>query len=368
MKRIHSLDLARGFTVLMIAPIHTVMIFSKLSVRQTLLGNFLAFVAEWHGAQIFMTIMGISFALSKNKTPEAAVKKATLLMVFAYGLNIFKFVIPHFFGWLPAPLLEQLQVGPGIHGYIQLFAVGDILHFAAIAILVMGIVVGFRDYDRVAAWMAVAICFASPWLWDAASDNGFANYGLRIIGGKPPVVFFPLLPWLVYPLLGLCLGKMIQKIPNTNSDQNTDLYPPADQNQKPWLGFDSFWLIGLVFMLFAAILKYFLREDSFTSFYRTIPIDTIIHVGFVFMALSFWYWITLHVKANALFRLFNYASRHITRIYIIQWILICWLLPFISYQQSGFIGSLFLIFQTSIITLATSLMIDLTKSNVQKRK
>ena len=63
MKRINSIDFARGFTVLMIAPIHTVMIFSSLSVRDTLLGKFLAFVAEWHGAQIFMTVMGMSFCL-----------------------------------------------------------------------------------------------------------------------------------------------------------------------------------------------------------------------------------------------------------------------------------------------------------------
>ena len=86
--------------------------------------------------------------IAKNQTLESAVKKAGLLMVFAYGLNIFKFVIPHFFGWLPTPLMEQLRVDPGIHGYNRLFAVGDILHFAAIAILVMGMVCRFIDYDR----------------------------------------------------------------------------------------------------------------------------------------------------------------------------------------------------------------------------
>ncbi len=362
MKRIISIDLARGFTVLMIAPIHTVMIFSKLSVRETLLGNFLAFVAEWHGAQIFMTLMGMSFALSINQTMESVVKKAGLLMVFAYALNIIKFVIPYFFGWLPVPLLEQLLVDPGIHGYIRLFEVGDILHFAAIAFLVMGMVCRFSEYGRVAAWMAVAICFAGPWLWDASSDNGFANYALQILGGQPPRVYFPLLPWLVYPLLGLCLGKMLQKAQNQDSNQT------SDPNQKPWLGFDSFWIAGITLMFFSFILKYILRDDNFSSFYRTKPIDTLLHVGFIFIALSCWHWISHYVKQNALFKLFSYASGRITQIYIIQWILICWLLPFISYQQSGLIGSLFLIFLTSTITLTTSLIIDLTKSRQPKTK
>jgi uncharacterized membrane protein len=343
MKRIHSLDLARGFTVLMIAPIHTVMIFSGLSVRDTLLGKFLAFVAEWHGAQIFMTVMGMSFALNKNQTLESAVKKAGLLMVFAYALNIFKFVIPHFFGWLPAPLLELLQVDPGIHGYIRLLAVGDILHFAAISFVIMGMIRQFRNYDRIAVWMAVAICFAGPWLWDASSDNGIANYGLQILGGQPPAVFFPLLPWLVYPLLGLCLGKMIQQ-------------------ERPWLGFDSFWILGIALIMVATIMKYFLNDESISTFYRTKPLDTLLHIGFTLIALSIWHWISLYVKPNTLFKLYSYASRRITQIYIIQWILICWMLPFFSYQQSGTIGSLFLIFLTSILTLTTSLIIDLTKS------
>ena len=76
MKRITSLDLARGFTVLMIAPIHTVMLFSRLSVRDTLLGKFLAFVAEWHGAQIFMTVMGISFVIFKKSNSGICSQKS----------------------------------------------------------------------------------------------------------------------------------------------------------------------------------------------------------------------------------------------------------------------------------------------------
>ena len=132
-------------------------------------------------------------------------------MVFAYALKYFQIRHTAFF-WLAAtPLLELLQVDPGIHGYIQLFEIGDILHFAAIAIVVMGIVCQFRNYDRVAAWMAVAICFAGPWLWDASSDNGFVHYCLQILGGQPPAVYFPMFPWLVYPFLGLCLGKLHSK-------------------------------------------------------------------------------------------------------------------------------------------------------------
>jgi uncharacterized membrane protein len=343
MKRIVSLDLARGFTVLMIAPIHSVMLYSEYSVRNTLLGYFLAFVAEWHGAQIFMLAMGISFSFSKDQPFESVFKKAAWLMVFAYVLNIFKFVIPHFFGWLPPALLELLQVDPGIHGYMQLFLLGDILHFAGISLIILAIVSKFKNYEKIAFWIAASICFIAPLFWDASSDNGFINYALELIDSQSPHVYFPLLPWLVYPLLGLAIGKWIQK-------------------EESWLGFDSFWIPGLLLIMLGFLFKYFLHDADFSSFYRTTPLDTIIHVGFVLIMLSVWHWINNNVKANYLFKLFIYTSRRITQIYIIQWTLICWLIPFTGYQKTGFFGTIFLIFLTSSITLLTSLLIDLAKS------
>lgn len=59
--RIQSLDLARGFTVLFIAPIHAVLLFASPAVYSAAPIQFLKFIAEGPGAQLFMTLMGISF-------------------------------------------------------------------------------------------------------------------------------------------------------------------------------------------------------------------------------------------------------------------------------------------------------------------
>ena len=176
MKRIAALDLAKGFIVLLMAPVHTMMLYSKPGVRETLLGKLFAFIAEWHGAQIFMLIMGIAFTFSKKHSFKSVLQRASLLLVAAYALNVFKFVIPHLFGWLPEPLLTELQIQGSAPGFLQLFLTGDILQFAAVALLVLYFVYQIPGYHKYALIFAAIICFISPFFWDANSDNSVIDY------------------------------------------------------------------------------------------------------------------------------------------------------------------------------------------------
>jgi uncharacterized membrane protein len=247
MSRIKSLDLARGFIVLMMAPVHTMLMYSRPEIRGTLLEISFAFIAEWHGAQIFMLLMGISFFISNDRSSKSIFQRAGKLIVVAYVLNIFKFLIPHYFGWLPPQLLQELQIQSGWRGYMQLFLLGDILHFASIAMIILFFVSKFPSNRNVELYIATGICLISPLFWDAGSNNLIINYCLHLFGGQPPSVFFPILPWLIYPLFGFYIGRILQK---------------KDQ----WIGFDSFWIIGLCILIIASLLKYFLHENSISSF------------------------------------------------------------------------------------------------------
>jgi uncharacterized membrane protein len=337
MQRIKSLDLARGFTVLMIAPIHTVMLYSKLYVHDTLLGKFLAFVAEWHGAQIFMLLMGISFAFSSKHTFESVCKRSFYLLLIAYSLNIFKFVIPHVLGWLPENLLAEIQIQKGITGYLQLFLIGDILHFAAIATLILYFVYLLPRNHEFAIIFAGFVCFFASLFWDANSDNIFINYLLQLTTGSPPHVFFPLFPWLTYPVIGLALGYFFK------TDNHQHVF---------WFIRDLGWIL-----IASRILLISIPVNTLPSaFYRTGSLDTIFHIGVVLVALSCWDWVSNNVKQNHFFRLLTYLSENITQVYIIQWILICWLFPFFGYQTLGLFSSLCTIILNSFLTLAISFL------------
>jgi hypothetical protein len=340
MKRNLTLDLTRGFTVLCIAPIHSLLVYSRQDVAGTLTGKLLAFVAEWHGAQILMLLMGISITLKSAQTLQSNLKKAGLFLSAAFVLNILKFVIPYFLHGTPAELFSLLNVDPADHPSLHFLLIGDILQFAAIAYMISATIYTQKDYGKISIITAMAICFLSPFFYDTSTNNPVIDYVLRLFSGAPPQIFFPVLPWLVYPLLGLWIGAQLKE-------------------EKPFLSFDSFWIAGILVLIFSAAVKCALHDYGFSLFYRTTRVDTCIHVSATLIFLSVWHWISTHTRSNAIFQLLSYCSRNITLIYLIQWVLIMWLIPLFGFHKLGWIMSMMAMIAILFTTLALSLLFKL---------
>lgn len=347
MQRIKSLDLARGFTVLMMAPIHSILLYGNPAIYHSLVVKSLGFIAEGPGAQLFMLLMGVYFAFQKQSFSQV-LKKVLLILIAAYALNLFKFVIPLSCKILPAAMLTDLQVQDNKQGMLQLFLLGDILHFAAIALLILFVVKRLPQFQYWALLLVIIVCFISPFCWDKHSDCSVINYVLQLTGGRPPRVFFPLLPWLVYPLTGLTVGYSIQHFGKT---------------MFPWLR-----NFGIGFMLYGWLLQFLLVKEQSISFYRTVPADTLKHLGIVLVTLWVWEWIYTHVSGNYMFRLIEYLGQHITQVYIIQWMVIIWLLPVFGYRQLNYHQSLIAMGISACLTLALSIGISLGIHNLQSKK
>jgi surface polysaccharide O-acyltransferase-like enzyme len=314
MKRIRSLDLARGFTVLLIAPIHCMLLYSKPEVYTTLLGQIFAFIAEGPGAPLFMVLMGISFALKQGHRLSDVLKKAALLLLVGYGLNLIKFVIPYAGGWMPLGLQHDLGI-PDRGGAWTLLGLGDILQFARPALLILYGVTRFRAYACIAVSLAISIIWMAPLVWDAQNSNAVLNYFLQLTSGQPPRAFFPFFPWLAYPLVGLAIGRAIRRDCRFHA-----------QLVGQW---------GIALIGTGLIFDLLYPNIPQTTFYRSYPVDTAYHIGVVFLALYVWDVLCRYVKPNLCWRILTYSSKHITLIYLIQWVLISALLPVWGYQHLG---------------------------------
>lgn len=317
MPRIQSFDLARGFTVLMMPVIHVCMMYSTPDVQQSLLGAILTFIAEGPGAQLFMLLMGVAFTLSRNTSPGKILQRSFMLLIAAYLLNYVKFVIPLAFDGMPEKLLTELQLPNDFRAAGFFLLLGDILHFAAIAQVVLLVVSKLKHCAIIAIILAVAIIFTSPTLWDLQTGISAIDYLLNMFGGHPPQVFFPVFPWIVYPLLGIAIGQFI-----TKDNVGSILKRLA--------------LVGAVLIIISLGLPSTTPNTVYLDFYRTRPTDTIFHIGIVLLWLQLFHGLSGKIMSNPIFILLTFCSKHITVIYILQWILICWCMAFTGYMELSF--------------------------------
>jgi hypothetical protein len=287
------------------------MLYSSVEVHNSIFGDVLAFIAEWPGAQVFMLLMGVSFPLSKTFSTRRVLLKAFALLFLGYLLNYLKLVLPIQLGVMPKEFLSQY--GGGNLTKLDFFLTGDILQFAAIALLVLHLVRRFQFPALAASVLALLVMLLSPILWDLHSDNRFADHLLSLFFGGPPQSYFPVFPWLVYPLVGFAIGIGIKT--------------------KFHGIFQGLLIIGAFAFLIEFAFQFTRFHFPVVSFYRTYPDQTLMHLGFTVAWFGKWHFIAKKFTGAKVFTFLCFLSRNITLIYFIQWVLIFWCFPLFGYHR-----------------------------------
>lgn len=265
----------------------------------------LQFLAEGPGAQLFMFIMGATIALSKTITGKKVFARTCCLALGALTLNLFKFCIPGQLELIPEAFLKDYPFTD-----MQFLVLGDIFHFAAIAYPITYLVSKLPRYRVAALSLVILIIFISPFLWDLKTGINSIDRIFSYFNGQPPETFFPVLPWLVYPILGLIAGHYVES--------------------------RRLMIFGLAILIVSLL---FPATTAYTTHYRTLPADTICHIGIVVIWLGIFHWLSRKIPPNYFFSLMIYCSRSISLIYIIQWLLIFWLFSIPGYLELSFWSS-----------------------------
>ncbi|HEX7755889.1 MAG TPA: heparan-alpha-glucosaminide N-acetyltransferase domain-containing protein [Niabella sp.] len=338
-------SLARGFVVLVMPAIHTVLLYSTLPVKQGPLGMLLGFLAETSGAPLFMFLMGLFLALGREKTVTYILKRFLILLVAGYLLNSLKFLIPYYLGLIPQQFLTDNGLAIAANTPLQLFLTGDILQFAAIAYAACALL---KKWTKNKMWYGLVfllVLLITPYTWKLHS-NSILAIPLALLVAKPPHTFFPLFPWLLYPLAGLITGSMLTGIKGRAFNK---------------------LLAGLALGLIVTGYAIALMEpaDWQTEFYRLGRGGTLLHIGW---ALG-WVWLFVvlakRVLNNYLFRLLQWLSDHILLFYMLQWIVIFWCFPLFGYNNIGLIPSILVLCAT---TGASCLILFFIVTVLKKRR
>jgi len=194
-------DLLKGFAVFLIVPVHILQLFIDHPGRESLFGKSLFFMGGPVAAPVFMLVMGYFLAKSKNnprKIMLRGIKVFVVGLLLNIGLNFNLLLKIKYQGW-PYNPLEYL------------FGV-DILCLAGLSILFIAFL---RIIKKGQAWIALVFVFLVTGLTGNMNEllmTTDRNYILPFIAGSYSWSYFPLFPWLAYPLIGFTFFHWEEKI------------------------------------------------------------------------------------------------------------------------------------------------------------
>ncbi|SEL67772.1 Protein of unknown function [Aquimarina amphilecti] len=324
--RILAIDFGRGFSVIAMIMVHTLWIHARQDVQSdTFLGHFIHFVGR--GTPVFLITMGVSFMISRNQDVKSAVKRGIMILGVAYLMNFLKFLVPIIVGLMPDSFIEAYgwELPLDFEKYVYLLLTGDILQLAGISLLVLAFIRAYAKNKFILLGLAILIAFISPELRGIQSGMYGLHYITQLLWSDGYWVYFPMFPWISFILLGMFFGKW---------------YIENEYNQKAL--FRRMFIVGVIFIVVGAPLVFMNETYHFNDFFHLGPGGVIYLAGWNFTVLSIFHWILSKTKNNFLYKIFYYCSKHVTSLYVIQWVLICWGMVIFGFQSKSELGTILL--------------------------
>jgi uncharacterized membrane protein len=298
MKRYPLPDLIKGFAVFFMIQIHIMELFINNAGRENLTGNISMFLGGPFAAPVFMMVMGYFVSLS-NKNTFQLLQRGILVFLLGLLLNIglnFNLLLKiKFSGWQFDPLEYIFGV--------------DILFLAGLSIVILGLLKGSGKLQGYLMLLLIAgITFSTPIMNSLIDEVSNKNYVLPFVAGNASWSYFPLFPWLAYPLAGCWFQK---------NESRIEYYFKI----KPrW----SYFLVVMVLLISV------LRFSGF-GFRTSVDLPLFYHHDFRFFLWTLGVvliWAVLlkmlikKVPSSKILNLLKWTGKNVTLIYVVQWLII----------------------------------------------
>jgi hypothetical protein len=191
MQRLLIPDTLKGFAVFLIIPVHILELFIDYPGRESLFGKTILFFGGPFLVPVFMLIMGYFLGRSKKSSPQVffrGIKIFVLGFLLNIGLNFHLLLKIKFAGWQFNPLEYIFGV--------------DILYLAGLSVVFISMIKFLPAKQGPVSIAAAFAVLASTGFMNQHFMVTERNYVLPFIAGTYSWSYFPLFPWLAYPLIG----------------------------------------------------------------------------------------------------------------------------------------------------------------------
>lgn len=297
LSRTQVADVLKGIAILFMIQVHLMELFASNSVYESKGGHVMLFLGGPPVAPIFMTVFGY-FVFASNRTSKELIGRGLKILLLGMVLNLalnFNLILKVNLGIL------KIDILPYIFGV-------DVLQFAGLSLILVTLFKNLiQKYVYLVLCIIPIIVFIGEHFLNYEPQNIFLKYLSAFFYGSTSWSYFPLFPWLAYPLAGVVLYQLQQRF------DFKFFYLP-----KTKLLFGSVFLLFLIFTV-----KYAINVASdLTSYY---------HHGLLFfiwvILFCLFYTLIIHELNNwfgetLIFKYFKWLGQNVTIIYVIQWLLI----------------------------------------------
>jgi uncharacterized membrane protein len=289
--RTHTADVLKGIAILLMIQVHLVELFASHELATSSVGKVFMFLGGPPVAPLFMILFGYFISVTHKSTQQLIVRG---VKIFALGmlLNLalnFNLIYTVWRGLL------QIDILPFVFGV-------DILQFAGLSLIVIGLLKKVLEQQLTMTVMViVASVLLGQYLAAYIPENNSLKYVTAFFYGSAQWSYFPLFPWLAYPLTGMVLYQLQQRY-------QIDITLITKTNRTLAIGALLFVILTIGYAISIA--------SDLPSYY---------HHGILFFLWMIVFLSLYSTCVHAITMLFTYLTwlgKHVTLIYIIQWIII----------------------------------------------
>lgn len=325
-----AVDIARGLAVLFMIWVHVLEIYADVDVQDSFFGGLIEFFGGPPAAPVFMLLMGVSIAYSQKNKPGQLMRRGLMIMLLGYALNFLRESVPLYIGleWGDITRPDLLP-----YTFETLLLQVDILQFAGLALIFLGLLAALRIPRWAYLPPALAFALINPFVWHAQAGDSIGEYLLQLLWGQEYYVYFPFFTWIFYPLVGVVAGDLLIRAKNKRTF------------------YQGIFCVGLLILLVGILILLTNPEFHLGDYYRHAIGGNLWMTGFVLV-----WWASIFFAANrfampkALQNRVTFWSKNVTVLYFIHWVIIGWGVLVLGYENIYFVGTILLMALFTILS------------------
>lgn len=336
MKRLALPDLLKGFAVFLIVPVHILELFIDYTGRESLFGKTLLFLGGPFAVPVFMIVMG--YFIGRNKKPLTqnllrGIKVFAVGILLNIGLNFHLLLKIKFAGW---------QINP----WEYIWGV-DILYLAGLSIIFLSFLKPVKNKRGIISLVLVFLITGITGFLNKEVMTTERNYFFPFIAGTFSWSYFPLFPWLAYPLAGFAFYHFEEKIARFI-------------NRQKWIS--VILLSGIAALILICSKWGFRITIDLPAYYHHTFLFSLWTFGVVIIWSFFLKTMIQKIPGNPVVAFLQWLGKNITLFYVIQWLIIGNIATAI-YQTQPVSQYVFWFFGIFVVTVLLTWLLE--KTNVK---